>query len=266
MKPYRDAGPRNTKQLLGLVVMLLVVLVMSSGCKAEGTATYQNLGVGSVRVSQEGAQSTDAWAQNLSEYGLYYSTNRADVVNVDQQGRDVWLGWELYPIILRSDVPHVRIVTYQELAVSEFGTGTVDLTWLKQGERYYFRWYGIAQQDSGGAWIRSLTSVTSHVTLSHDASLKSIKTSRSRLVRSFLNTRYSYTVTLPRTTGSTKITVAPTRGASKVQMKIGSGSWSTVNNKTVSVSRGKSKTVYIRVTATDGSTVKNYKVRVSRRS
>jgi hypothetical protein len=264
MKPHRNLDQSSKRRTLGLVAMLLVLSLVLSGCMAEGTTKFTDLGVGSVRVSQVGAQSTSVIDQHLYEYGLYYSTNASDVANIDPSGRPGWVNWDLQPIVIRSETPHVRVTTWQAVPKGTAGTATVDVK-LAQGEKYYFRWYGLATDDADGDHMRSLTSVQSHVTLSHDASLKSIKTSKSTLSPKFSKTKYSYKIVLSASTKATTVTVAPTRGASTVQMTI-AGSTTTGLARKVSVSKGHSKTLYIKGKATDGTTAKTYKVKISRKS
>lgn len=264
MKQDQDVRSRHTTKLVGLVAIVLLVSLALAGCAQQGAPSYTDPAIGSVRATRTGVQ---AWSndEHVVEYGVFYSKNRTDLVNVSPSATDTFQNEIISPWInIPSYLTYLRVPSYRAAAANATGTITVDLKGLAEGEKYYFRWYSINRLDSDGSLTYTLASVDSHVTLSHDATLKSISTSKGKLSPSFSKTTANYKVALTKSTGGAKITVASTRGASKIQMMVGNGSWSTTNNKTVSLNKGQSKTVFIKVTATDNVSVRNYAVKVSR--
>ena len=94
---------------------------------------------------------------------------------------------------------------------------------------------------------------------SSNASLKKINKSKGTFTKKFKETRYSYTLKLKKSQAKVKLTPVTADKNATLQIKSGS-KWKTVKNKTVSVKKGKSKTIKFRVIAEDGKTIKTYKV------
>jgi hypothetical protein len=242
------------------VLAALAVSVVLAGCVVDvGTPASANTALGAFRVSQ-GATAQNV-AQTLDEYGLFVSTDRADVVAIDQGGNDGAVPGAT--IVTSPDVKQVRVILTRLTDPNEVGTFTVDAKKLTPGKTYYYRLYSIGHETDGTVW-RTLYPVSSHVVA--NPTLKSLVKSKGTLSPSFSRTTYSYTNTISRNTSSSRITVVPTLSGSSVQMKIGAGSWSFVRTKLVSgISRGHSKTLYIKVTA-PGGIIANYTVVVARKS
>jgi hypothetical protein len=216
-----------------------------------------DVSLGTVKASQNVTAANAN--QTLTEYGLFYSTNRDNVVAVSPSLEP---SLAIEPIIIAPEVQHVRVITNTAVAPSEVGTLTVNAKHLTPGTKYYFRFYTVGHDSS--TEYPTLYYIGSFTTA--NPTLKSIKTTRGKLSPTFSKTKYSYTNVIAASYGSAKITVAPTLGTSKVQMKIGTGSWSTVKSKTVAVTKGHSKTVYIRVTESSHHIVASYSVKVTRKS
>ena len=101
------------------------------------------------------------------------------------------------------------------------------------------------------------------ITKSNNAKLKAIKISKGKFTKAFSASRYSYTLKLKKSAAKVKLT--PIKADSKAKLQIKSGKkWKSVKSKTVSVKKGKSKTVTFRVVAEDGKTIKTYKIKVKR--
>jgi hypothetical protein len=263
MTPNRDATPRGVKRklagVLAIVALLVLTLVLSGCVMSVGTPRFTELAVG-IAQAQQGATALSA-EQILDEYGLFYSTDRNDVVNIDELGRDGTVG---AVIITNPDVRQIRVLLTHTIAASEAGTFTVNVRTVP-GTTYYYRFYSIGR-DADGAVRRTLYTVAEHVT--SNPTLKSLKRSRGTLSPAFSKTKYTYTNTISRYTSSSKITVVPTVSGSKVQMTLGDpefGPWTTARTKTVSVSRGHQKQLSIRVTPPGGISA-TYTVTVRRKS
>jgi len=262
MAPYPDTTSHWTKRGSGKLPVLIVLLALSlmlSGCiTGAGTPAYTDTALGTVRAAQGVTAANDS--QTLDEYGLFYSTDSADVVAIDQGGSSS----VVLPatIVTNPDVKQVRVILTQSISANQVGTLTVNAKRLTPGTTYYFRLYSIGRDSGGNVW-RTLYAVGSHTT--SNPTLKSLTRSKGTLTPSFSKTTYSYKNVISRYTSSSRITVVPTLSGSSVEMRIGTGAWSTVRSKLVSVTRGHSKTLYIKVTAPDGI-VANYTVVVSRKS
>jgi hypothetical protein len=241
---------------LGVAVLGLVL----SGCVVSSSGpSYTDLRLGTVRVAQSMTASTTVAPQQLDEYGLFYSTNREDVVNIDANEFD---GFDsLATIVTNPDVKQVRVITSVAIQSDESGVPTVDAKNLTPGTTYYYRFYTIGRDSTGTTW-RTLFEVGSHKT--SNPTLASLKKSAGALAPAFSKMRFGYTDTLSASTSSSKITVVPALSSSHVRMRIDAGAWSNVRNKVVSVSKGHNKTLYIEVTATDGG-VAIYTVKVVRK-
>lgn len=264
MALHRDTTSRTTKGRVAGLCAALGVLVLSlvlSGCiVGTGTPTYADRSLGTVQAIQPMTADTQD-GQKLEEYGLFYSTNHDDVVALDQiPGQS---GFDNDAVIITNpDVKQVRVLVKYTATSGQVGTLTVDAKKLTPGTTYYYRFYTIGQESGGTVW-RTLFAVGSHKTA--DPTLKSLKASAGTLSPSFARLKYSYTDTISRTTASSKITVVPTISGASVRMRIDAGAWSSVRNKTVSVARGHSKTLYIEVSLPDG-VVATYTVKVARKS
>ncbi len=95
--------------------------------------------------------------------------------------------------------------------------------------------------------------------VSTNASLSSLSTSAGTLTPAFKTGTYEYSVSLPSTTSSAKLSASKASNAATLRIN---GSIGT--SITVSLSNGQSKDVFFHVTAQDGVTVKMYTVHVSR--
>jgi len=98
---------------------------------------------------------------------------------------------------------------------------------------------------------------------SNNAYLKSLKKNTGAFSKPFAKSRYSYVLKISRTKPSVTITAAKAHAGAKLQFKVG-GKWKTVDKLKVSLKRGQTKTVTMRVVAQDGKTIKTYKVKVTR--
>jgi hypothetical protein len=265
MARYRDKSVRTTKTRVAGLIATLGIVVLSmllSGCvTGAGTTTYTDRSVGTLRVSQPLTSAGDEGIQKLDEYGLFYSTNQADIVAIDSI--EGYSGFDNdATIITNPDVKQVRVLAKYTAAADATGTLEVDAKRLTPGATYYYRFYTMGRSADGTVW-RTLFSVGSHKT--SDPTLKSLKKSAGTLSPGFSKMRLAYTDTLSKTTANSKITVVPTLSGSVVRMRIDAGAWSTVRNKVVAVSKGASKVLSIEVTAPDGGSAV-YTVTVKRKS
>jgi Tfp pilus assembly protein PilV len=229
----RDGASRTTRERLIWLPVLLALLVLSlglTGCiVGVRPPAYSDTALGVVRASQ-GATALDV-EQTLDEYGLFFSTDRDDVVAIDEEGRT---GTVLASIVTNPDVKQVRVLLTHTIAASEVGTLTVDAKRLTPGATYYYRFYTIGR-DGNGVVRRTLFTVGNHVTA--DPTLKSLARSKGTLSPAFSKTKYAYKNTISRTTASSRITVVPTLSGAAVEMKVDAGAWGTTRSKVVSVSR-----------------------------
>jgi hypothetical protein len=262
MNRDRDTASRTRRgRSVGLLVAagLVVAALGLSGCIVDaGVPVAADTAVSTVRVSQ-GATAANV-VQTLDEYGLFYSTDRDDVVAIDQGGSASVVG--LATIVTNPDVKQVRILLTHSITASEVGTFTVNAKKLTPGTTYHYRLYSIGRDSDGTVW-RFLYGVGSHTTA--DPTLKSLKKSKGTLSPAFSKTKYAYTNAISRYTSSSKITVVPTLTGSVVEMRIDAGAWGLARSKSVAVSRGHSKTLSVRVTE-PGGIVAIYTVLVSRHS
>jgi hypothetical protein len=103
----------------------------------------------------------------------------------------------------------------------------------------------------------------SGVEKSTDTTLKKLTVSAGTLSPKFKASVTSYKLKLAAKKGTVKITPVQNHSKAKVQIKIGSAKYKTVKSATVKLTKGKSKTVTIKVTAQNGA-VKTYQVKVTR--
>lgn len=99
--------------------------------------------------------------------------------------------------------------------------------------------------------------------LSTNCNLKSLKVSAGKLSNKFSWARTSYTLKLSRNTSKVTLTPKKISSVAKTYIKVGDGSYKQITSKTLSLKRGKSSTVKIKVIAQDGS-ARIYKVVVKR--
>jgi hypothetical protein len=256
--------PGKTKWGLGLVLVALAVSVALSGCVLSAAPTTTNTAFRTVnaQVRLTGFNHGPGQTQTLEEYGIFYSTVRQNVVDVDAGGSASVVIGDAATIVSGSGVQAATYRTAYVAEPSEVGTLTTTMKYLTPGATYYYRTYTIGKRDSNGKRYLTLNSVASFTT--SNPTLKSLTKSRGTLSAKFAKTRLAYTNTISSSTSSSRITVKPTLSGSAVQMKIGSGSWSYVRSKLVSVSKHHSKILYIKVTAPDGITA-TYQVTVKRK-
>ena len=250
-------------KLAGLLAVLVLALGLS-GCIASTTSSSMtDTANGTVQAQAV----LTAWnfgagkTQTLDEYGIFYSTNRDDVVNVDSFGLDT-AHWVLGSITIPASVTRVQYLTSHIAAPAEVGTITATIKGLKPGATYYYRFYTVGKSDSDGVRYININEVATHVT--SDPTLSSLSRSRGTLAPAFSKTKYAYTDTLSAGTASSRITVIPTLAGSSVQMKVGAGLFSVTRSKLVAVARHSSKVLTIQVTAPDGITA-NYVVTIKRK-
>jgi hypothetical protein len=257
------ALPGTARRLarLPVAIALAALVLATSGCVAAvRTPRYTDLALGIAKVEQ--GVTAFGVSQSLDEYGLFYSTDRNDVVNIDQGASAEAVS---ATIITNPDVAQVRVLLTRETAPSEVGTFAVYLQKRVPGRTYYYRFYSIGR-DNDGVVQHVLYAVGSHVT--SNPTLKSLKKSKGTLSPSFSKTKYYYTNTISRSTPSSRITVVPTLAGSTVEVSWSAddyATWTVQSTKLVKVARGHHKTLYIRVTAPDGIHA-IYTVTVTRKS
>jgi len=248
------------KRGLALLLLLGIAVLALTGCVAGPTITDTSA-TGIRLVQPTGAFSATT---TVEQYGVFYSKSRQAVVDVDaSKTADVH---QAAAIVNPEGATQITTYDSNTYNTGQATTITVDVGALTQGEMYYFRAYAIGHTNPGNVQYRVLYAVAGHATSSSDAYLKKIKASKGSLKPSFSKTKYSYTDTLAKGTSSTKITVTPDKSGSTVQLMVGIGSWSTATSKTISVSKGKSKTLWVKVTASNGTSKKTYKIVVKRKS
>jgi hypothetical protein len=255
----RNAMSHKSKGRLAGALVLLILAFGLSGCIVDaGAPVHYDVALGTVRVTQ--GTTAGSSAQTLDEYGLFYSTDRDDVVAIDPAGS----ASATIPDAIRinPDVKQVRVLLTEAVAPNAVGSHFIDAKKLTPGVTYYFRGYSIGHVDSSGVIWRTLYDVFSRVTA--DPTLKSLKKSTGTLSPAFSRLTYNYKDTIKRTKKSSTITVVPNLSNSTVKMKIDAGAWTTVNHMKVSVSKGHSKTLTVRVTTASGI-VADYTVVVYRK-
>jgi hypothetical protein len=251
---------RNRKGI-GIAVCVIALMALTGCIQSAGTPGFKDLSLGRMTVTQP-AVSASGGEQQLLEYGVFYSTDRDAVVQVDQSevptdGVNIGAVTESAP-----GTSVVRRTLARTVAESTPGTLAVTLKGLRPGTTYYTRFYAIARVSSSGYVWNTLFPVASHTT--SDPTLKRLSVSRGSFSPSFDSGVYAYTNTLSRTTASSRITVAPTLDGSSVAMRVDGGAWADARSKLVSVARRTSKVVDILVTAPDGITAQ-YTVTVKRK-
>jgi hypothetical protein len=248
--------------MVGVFVALTIVAMALalSGCITDtGTPTYGDMSLGTVRAFQPMTADTQD-GQKLDEYGLFYSTNRDDVVALDQLGGNS--GFDNDAVIITNPaVKQIRVLVKYTAGSGQVGTASVDAKNLTPGTTYYYRFYTIGHESGGTVW-RTLFAVGSHTT--SNPTLKSLKKSAGTLFPSFSKMTMNYAVTLSKSTASTKITVVPAVSGSVVSMAVEGAAWGIARSKVVSVAKGHDKVLYIRVIAPDGMGVV-YSVKVIRK-
>lgn len=264
---------RHSRSLtIALIALAVVGALALSGCitSPAGTPAYTDLSLGRMRVVQPVTSASTA--QILTEYGLFYSTDLEAIKAIDADAStgvtpdpsDV----NVFPVIeSQPDVKVAKRSLSRAVPASTAGTLTIDLRGLEPGTTYYTRYYAIAQFDTNdsadGQLVGTLFAVSSHTT--SDPTLSKLVKSKGTLSPKFVKNVYSYKNTISRKTKGSRITVAPSIAGSSVQMKIGAtGTYAPALSKYVAVSKGKSKVLYIKVTAPDGITAE-YTVTVKRK-
>jgi uncharacterized repeat protein (TIGR02543 family) len=84
-----------------------------------------------------------------------------------------------------------------------------------------------------------------------------------KLKPAFSYKKTNYTLTLPTSRASVKITPAKSYAGAKLQIKVGDGKYGTKKSVTVKLKKGKSKTVYIKLSK-KGLKTRTYKIKVKR--
>ncbi|NTU72284.1 MAG: cadherin-like beta sandwich domain-containing protein [Coriobacteriia bacterium] len=267
-------SPKSSKTLLGAALLIAVAALTLSGCVSSAKAPIQkNLSLGKVQVEQN--TTSGNIPQQLTEYGVFYSTSLQALKDVNQgaaAGQEATLN--ISPSVeSRYDLPYVKRQLSWQLSASEVGTLTVPIKGLKPGTKYYTRMYAIGTAKgtisilgfdviTPGDTVGALFPIGSITT--SNPTLKSLTKSRGTLSPKFSKTKYAYTNTISSGTSKSRISVSPTLAGSSVQMKVGAGAFSLARSKTVSVARHGSKVLTIRVTAPDGITA-DYVVTIKRK-
>jgi hypothetical protein len=254
---------KRVKKVLALVFVVVAFGVVSAGCVSDDTAPTVRQSSGIATVSSV-VTSADESPQYLDEYGLFYSTIRDDIVAINGVSYTNNLlsdeDFVVRPSVRRISLPsNTRYVS-----ASEKGTISVTTPKLSAGTTYYFRLYTIGRDSDETQWKFALK-VGQFTVASSDTKLKSIKLSTGKLSPKFKNTKVSYKTTIAAKKSKVKITVAPSFVSAQVKMKAGSGKWKITKSINATPKKGKSQKVLIKVTATDGKTVKNYSVKVTRK-
>jgi len=254
----RSFAPRSVFGLLIVLVAMALALLLSGCMKNEGPPTYTHTSLGGVRVFQPVV--SDNATQTLDEYGLFYSTNRDDVVGIDSNpGYD---GFDNDATIITDPaVKQVRVLRSLYSSENQTGTLAVDAKSLTPGVTYYYRVYTIGHDRDGIVW-RTLFTVGGYVT--PNPTLRSLKKSAGTLAPAFSKMRLTYTCTISKSTSSTKITVVPALSGSSVSMSMDGTPWAAGRSKVVSVAKGHNKTLSIRVIEPGGFGVV-YAVKVIRK-
>jgi subtilisin family serine protease len=127
-------------------------------------------------------------------------------------------------------------------------------------------WY---TKKKGGTKVTSLSRMaSSNITLyAHwqaGTTLADLAASKGKFSPVFAYKKTSYKLTLSKKETATKITPAKSYNAAKMQIKIGSGKYKKKSSVTVKLKKGKSTTVYIKLTK-KGMKTKTYKIKVKRK-
>lgn len=247
----------------GIAVVVAVVALLSlTGCISDaGTPGFQDLSLGRLKATQP-AVTVAGSEQQILEYGVFYSTDRNAVVEVDQSDAATDSVNITPQIEFGNGASLVRRTVSGIVAGSTPGTLTTTLKNLTPGTTYYTRFYASGRLTSDGTVFSTLFPVASHTT--SDPTLKRLSVSRGTFSPSFSRSVFAYTNTLSRSTSSSRITVAPTLDGSSVAMRVDGGAWADARSKLVSVARRSSKVVDILVTGPDGITAQ-YTVTLKRK-
>jgi flavin-binding protein dodecin len=105
---------------------------------------------------------------------------------------------------------------------------------------------------------------TVKVKASEDAELKTIKKSTGKLSPAFRADVTSYTLTIPKSKSTVKITPVKTDKNEKIEIRTANGKYRSVTSVNVKVVKGGNKTVWIKATSEDDAT-KTYKITVIRK-
>jgi hypothetical protein len=252
---------KRAARLTALVAAVLT-LAMTTGCVENDTPPTFRESAGTVSMSSV-VTAADVSPQQLTEYGVFYSKNRDDIVAVNGVSYTSNLLSD-EDFVVRDGVQRISVPTTMSISASQSGNMQVQIPGLSPNTTYYFRFYTVGYDQDDVLWKFALK-VAEYTTVSTDATLKSLKPSPGKLSPKFSKSRTKYTVSVSAKTKKVTVRVAPSVSRSKVQLRVGSGKWKTTKSATASPKRGSSRTVYIRVTATNGKTVKAYSVKVKRR-
>lgn len=246
-----------------IVLALLLGSMTLIGCVESDTApSFSQPTVGTATM-RSAVTAADVSPQTLSEYGVFYSTSRDDIVAVNGVAYTNNL-LDDEDFVVRDGVRRIRIPSGVQVGASQTGELEVDIPSLVPNRTYYARFYTIGLDEDGYQWKFAMQ-VAQFKSISKDATLKSLKPSASKLSPRFTKSKSKYGVTLKARTKKVTLRATPTVSGSKVRMKVGSGKWKTTTKVTVRPKRGKSVKVLVRVTATDRKTAKTYTVKVKRK-
>lgn len=245
------------------VAAALAAVLLTTGCVENDTMpSFMESTPGKATITTV-VTGADVSPQTLTEYGVFYSTSRDDIVAVNGVPyTNNLLSDEDFTV--RDGVRRISVPANVQVGARESGTLEVDVPDLKPNTTYYFRFYTVGYDESDSLWKFALK-VAEYRTVSTDATLKLLKPSAGKLSPKFSKAETKYSVTLKAKTKKATIKAASSVGGSEVQMRVGSGKWRTAKSATVSLKRGASRKVYVKVTATDRETVKKYTVKVSRK-
>lgn len=248
-----------------LLVVLSAVLALSllTGCvDSDSAPTSSEDPLGAVNLSAV-ITAADVSPQRLTEYGVFYSTSRDDIVAVNGVAyMNNLLSDEDF--VVRDGVQRVSSPTDMQIAASQSGSLDESIAGLAPNTTYYYRFYTVGYDETDLLWKFAMQ-VGNFTTMSKDAKLKSITISKGKLSPAFRSTRTSYSTLVSAKTTKVGVTARAKVSGSRIKMKVGAGKWKTTRSVTVKPRRGKSVNVYIKATATDKVTTKSYLVKVRRK-
>lgn len=250
----------------GVIALLVIpLLFMLSGCveydqiktpswnQATGETTFSTL-----------VETGDYSPQTLTQYGLFYSTNRSDIVAVTGTSFTISL-LDDEDFYLASSVQTATVdAGNTPIEAMQKGTLSVKIPNLKKNTTYYYRFFTVGTDPDEMVWKHALT-VGSYTTPNNNAYLNAIKTKYGRLSPSFVKSRMTYTITIPAKYSSTVVTAVKNNSRQTLKTVVSGSTWSTNPSRTVRLAKGQTKTFRVNVKSSDGTTAKSYAVKVTRK-
>ena len=203
-----------------VVISGILALSLLTGCVDSDTKPASHeapLGAVELSAAITGA---DVSPQRLTEYGVFYSKSRDDMVAVNGVSHmNNLLSDEDF--VMRDGVQRVSTPVDMQIAASQSGTLYQSIAGLEPNTTYYYRFYTVGYDESDSLWKFAMQ-VGQFTTMSTDATLKSIRLSKGKLSPSFSSAHRSYSTSVSAKTTKAVVKARANVSGSRIRMRVGS--------------------------------------------